>query len=655
MGNSVSVIDTANNHVIATVTVGSAPYGVAVSPDGTLAYITSSGANSVSVVDTANNTVIATVTVGSPPYGVAVTPGGSTYITNPNSNSVSVISLVDNAAPVAGDPAYSVTTTHPDTGTVEGTVNVTDPNNDTLTYATPGTTAKGGSVTVNPDGSFTYTPTAAARHAASADTATSADKQDSFEVKVIDAHSASTTVPVTVAISPSNAAPATTGPTVGTPTAAGVVTGSVSATDPDADPLSYTGSTTTTKGTVVVNTDGTFTYTPTATARHNAAADTATTTDKHDNFTITVNDAHGGTTTIPVSVAVSPTNDAPVTTGATMGAPSPTGLVSGYLGLTDPNYDTLTYTVTGAPANGKVTVNPNGTFSYDPTDAARLRAGLTPETETDGFTITANDGHGASIPVTVAGVPVSPAIVALTATSPKIDNNGTPTAVAASPDGSRIYITQGGSNTVVVMATATNTVIGPPIQVGTNPRALAVSPDGSRVYVTNYSSGTVSVIDTATNAVTTIGVGSGPIGVAVSPDGSRAYVTNRVSNTVSVIDTVHNTVTTIGGFDGPIGIAVSPDGARAYVTNYHGNTVSVIDTAHNTVTTIGGFIGPIRVAVSPDGTHAYVGNLNGTTVSVIDTAHNTVTTIGGFTSPGAVAVTPTAPSPTSSTATTPCR
>ena len=77
-GNSgtVSVIDTATNTVGATVTVGTAPYGVAITPDGTSAYVTNDGSNTVSVIDTATNTVSATVTVGTLPTGWPSPPTG---------------------------------------------------------------------------------------------------------------------------------------------------------------------------------------------------------------------------------------------------------------------------------------------------------------------------------------------------------------------------------------------------------------------------------------------------------------------------------------------------------------------------------------------------------------------------------------------------
>ncbi len=52
----------------------SSPEGVAITPDGAFAYVTNSGIGTVSVIETASNTVVATVPVGFAPRGVAITP-----------------------------------------------------------------------------------------------------------------------------------------------------------------------------------------------------------------------------------------------------------------------------------------------------------------------------------------------------------------------------------------------------------------------------------------------------------------------------------------------------------------------------------------------------------------------------------------------------
>ena len=72
---TVSVIDTATNTVVATVPVGSCPFGVAVTPDGKHAYVANDlSSNTVSVIDTATNTVVATVGVGNSPIAVGIVP-----------------------------------------------------------------------------------------------------------------------------------------------------------------------------------------------------------------------------------------------------------------------------------------------------------------------------------------------------------------------------------------------------------------------------------------------------------------------------------------------------------------------------------------------------------------------------------------------------
>ncbi|MDV6278429.1 YncE family protein, partial [Rhodococcus erythropolis] len=66
------MIETATNTVIgAPIPVGNGPVGVAITPNGTHAYVTNTGGNAVSVIETATNTVIgAPIPVGNGPVGV---------------------------------------------------------------------------------------------------------------------------------------------------------------------------------------------------------------------------------------------------------------------------------------------------------------------------------------------------------------------------------------------------------------------------------------------------------------------------------------------------------------------------------------------------------------------------------------------------------
>ncbi len=139
-----------------------------------------------------------------------------------------------NGAPVAGTPV--VGTPSISTGTVRGSVPFTDPDNDPLRYIAAWSPGKG-TVSVDPaTGTFTYTPVAYTfekyRHRAAADTATAADKMDTFTIEASDLRGGTTDVLVTVPVSPANTQPeAFNVPAVNTANISGVVTGSASIFD----------------------------------------------------------------------------------------------------------------------------------------------------------------------------------------------------------------------------------------------------------------------------------------------------------------------------------------------------------------------------------------------------------------------------------------
>ena len=198
-----------------------------------------------------------------------------------------------------------------------------------------------------------------------------------------------------------------------------MVLGQVSATDPNGDPITYTTAPTSTLGGTVVplNATGGFVYTPTAQARHDAAATDAPASALSDSFTITASDGRGGVTPIVVSVPVSPANAAPVPGTTTVNPAGANGVVTGTVSATDADGDDLTYTgPTAMTTNGgTVTTTPTGGFTYTPSAAAQhAAAGTGPST--DSFTVTAADGHGGTTPVSVS-VPITPKNTAPTATA----------------------------------------------------------------------------------------------------------------------------------------------------------------------------------------------------------------------------------------------
>src|ERR1700686_4303702 len=68
--NTVSVIDTAERKVIATVPVAIGPHGIAVSEDGRTVYVASDGSSSLSIIDSATDQVVKRVEVGKSPNGI---------------------------------------------------------------------------------------------------------------------------------------------------------------------------------------------------------------------------------------------------------------------------------------------------------------------------------------------------------------------------------------------------------------------------------------------------------------------------------------------------------------------------------------------------------------------------------------------------------
>ena len=94
------------------------------------------------------------------------------------------------------------------------------------------------------------------------------------------------------------------------------------------------------------------------------------------------------------------TNDDPVATDGTLSVQKDGGVVSGTLSATDVDRsDTLTYSLNTGPDDGKVTVNDNGSYSFDPgEDFQDLGTG---ESRDVRFTYDAADGNGGTGTATV--------------------------------------------------------------------------------------------------------------------------------------------------------------------------------------------------------------------------------------------------------------
>jgi VCBS repeat-containing protein len=316
-------------------------------------------------------TVVVTDAAGAPGHYAGVL--GALGMLGPQRVTITV--AVQPVGLIPGSGGFTVGSADASTGARAGAITTANPANLPVTYTLSSDAVRGTVALDTATGTFTYTPTDDARHAAAAVGTGAAVATDGFTVTVNGAAGQSISVPVVVSIVPTNAPPTAT-VAVGSPnSSSGVVTGTVTGTDPDTDTLTYTVGTASTGkgGTVVINSaSGVFTYTPSDAARHAAAATTATAADRGDSFDVAIDDGHGGTYTLTVAVAVAPSNTAP-SASATLGQPdSSSGAISGTVAVTDADDATHTFSAPATTPHGTVTINPTtGEFTYTPTTAAR--------------------------------------------------------------------------------------------------------------------------------------------------------------------------------------------------------------------------------------------------------------------------------------------
>ena len=307
--------------------------------------------------------------IGAAALGIAAISSGS---------SDSSPKLPANELPVSKDSTIEATEDTVATGQLEAATDV-DGDDDDLTYALKDTAANG-TVTVNADGSYSYTPNA------------DFNGEDSFTYTIDDGQGGVITQTANITVASVNDLPVSTDTAIEA-TEDTVAEGQLAiATDVDGDTLTYALATETTNGTVTVNADGSYSYTPNANFNG------------EDSFTYTVTDGIE-TITKTATITVASVNDLPVSTDTAITATEDT-VATGQLEAAtdvDGDDDDLTYALKDTAANGTVTVNADGSYSYTP------NADFNGE---DSFTYTIDDGQGGVITqtanITVASVNDAP-------------------------------------------------------------------------------------------------------------------------------------------------------------------------------------------------------------------------------------------------------
>ncbi len=277
-----------------------------------------------------------------------------------------------NDAPVAHDQSVATDEDTP----LAITLGATDVDGDPLTYSIVTPPAHGALSGAAP--SLTYTPDENYNGA------------DSFSLKANDGAVDSNVATVSITVNPVNDPPVARDDahslledTTLNVSAPGVLDND---TDVDNDPLTAELANGVSNGTLTLNTNGSFTYTPDP--NFNGI----------DSFTYTASDGQGGTDTATVTITVNPINDAPVANDDSATTDEDVSVTIDVLANdTDVDGDTLTVDSVTQPANGTATNNgANVTYTPDPDFNG-----------TDSFTYTASDGNGGTDTPTVT-VTVNP-------------------------------------------------------------------------------------------------------------------------------------------------------------------------------------------------------------------------------------------------------
>ncbi len=261
-------------------------------------------------------------------------------------SAISTITRISDVAPSATDDSYTI---GEDTRLVvdlpnDVLINDYDLDGDTLTLNTsPVVDVAHGTLSLNPDGTFTYTPDA------------NFHGVDSFVYEVSDSSGSTAQATVSIVVSPSNDLSANNDAASGNEDT--TLSGSVASNDntTSGGVLTYAVNSSVSNGSLAFNSDGSYSYTPNA--NFNGP----------DSFTYTVIDAASGeSSTQTVILTVNPVTDLTAVDDAASMIEDTT--ISGTVASNDSTTSggVLTYAVDNSVSNGSLVFNSDGSYSYMP-------------------------------------------------------------------------------------------------------------------------------------------------------------------------------------------------------------------------------------------------------------------------------------------------
>ena len=661
LGGTITVIDGATNRVLKELTPGVSGAhcsAVVVDPVMNLIYVTdggaavsgSPGAPYVTVIDGANDSVIANVPVGTSPRGIAVnTVTHLIYVTNYLSNNLSVIDG-SNIAGLALAPTTLMAGTNPYAVAVNSVTNFVYVGN------------KGSNTVTVIDGSrnspqYNYT-------LSESGTSPAAVAVNPITNKIYLANGGTSSTPSNVAVI--LGATANTAAQVITPLPSAGIDPSAVAVNPITN-LIYVANGGDTSATVVDGDTNTSEQLLNSTGLQSYALSLNVLTNKvyvtnGTGAAVTVIDGNNPRSSPTVSFKV---GSLPI--GLAVNAATNKVFVANYSGgvsVIDAATNAPTpISVASTPA--AVAVNPSTKQIY----VASSQGGSTPGSVTviDGTGLTGASDSALSPTIPVGNNPTAVEVNAATNTTYVLNQgsnsvsaiNGSnlaatpvaimvgsnPTAIAVDPATANAYVANSGDGTVTVI---NGTIVNPtPIMVGGTPSAVAVDPARNKIYVANFGSNNVTVIDGVTNGTTAVSVGSPSNAIAVDTAANNIYVANSGGNAVSVINGSNLTaaLVSVPVHASPVAIAINPVTKKIYVVSSDG-TVAVIDgtnlTGTPTIVAVGS--NPTAISVNAGSNKIYVVNSGNGTVTIIDGATNstrTISSVNGSSSLYAVSANPT--------------
>jgi VCBS repeat-containing protein len=323
-------------------------------------------------------------------------PGGvytvSVSATDPSGASAiqTFVLVVANPAPTSVGGSFSTA----EGSVLVGSLGASDVDGDLLSFQLA-VAPSHGSLVLNPDGSFTYTPMA------------NYSGPDSFTYQVRDNDGGIANASVSLSVTPINHAPTVIAPLASQSVSDGAAVSlniAASFGDRDGQALTYS---------AIGLPPGLLLNAQTGVISGTVAANASTQgSNGSGNYNVTLL-ASDGQSSVGQVVAFTAVNPLPVSAGGTLGALENTPL-AGQLNAFDPDGDAIAFAVAQPPAHGSVAINPDGSFFYRP--AANYSG-------PDSFTYRVTDADGGSV---IATLSIN---VAAVNSPPVIIPGGTPTPV----------------------------------------------------------------------------------------------------------------------------------------------------------------------------------------------------------------------------------